>query len=164
MLFAHHHMVGLVSSVSSSLKLDHCLAPTVFVLLLLFHLGSKTYCFRPTYVNSWMLVFEYACYSFANLSVRLSFLLKGLILSLYIVIFLMEEKISLSATTEEDNMNSVSVVCLSSHVVSRIFSVTLNSSLKKKPAAVLSGPPISAHLKMKCIFECVPQCPWSGFV
>ena len=46
------------------------------------------------------------------------------------------------------------VVCTSSGLFRRIFSVTLNSSLERKSAAVLTEPAICAILKLNCNTYC----------
>ena len=57
---------------------------------------------------------------------------------------------SSSATSEEEVVTSIGVVCISSRILRRIFSVTLSSSLKRKSTAVLTGPAMCANSKLCC--------------
>ena len=57
---------------------------------------------------------------------------------------------SSSATSEEEVVNSIGVVWISSLILRRIFSVTLIYSLERKSAAVLTDPAMCAILKLNC--------------
>ena len=57
---------------------------------------------------------------------------------------------SASATSEEDFVTSMGVVCTSSRILTWIFYLTLSSNLVKKSAVVLTEPAICAILKMNC--------------
>ena len=57
---------------------------------------------------------------------------------------------SSSATSEEDVVTSISVVCTSSLILRQILSVTFNSNLERKSAALFTEPAISAILKLNC--------------
>ena len=62
----------------------------------------------------------------------------------------MKKKCSSSATSEDDIDTSMGVVCTSSRILRRIFSVTFSSNLDRKSAAVLTEPAICAILKLNC--------------
>ena len=62
----------------------------------------------------------------------------------------MKQTCSSSATSEEDVVTSMGVVCTSSWILRWIFSVTFSSYLKKKSAALLTEPAICDFLKLNC--------------
>ena len=62
----------------------------------------------------------------------------------------MKKNCSSSATSEEDVVTSMGVVCTSSLILGRILSVTFNSNRERKSAAVFTEPAICAILKLNC--------------
>ena len=65
------------------------------------------------------------------------------------------------STSEEEFVNSMGVVWISSLILRRIFSVTLSSSLERKSIAVLTDPAMCAILKLNCnTITCIPECWW----
>ena len=61
-----------------------------------------------------------------------------------------KKKCSSSATSEEDVVTSMGVVCKSSLILRRIFSVTFNSNRERKSTAVFTEPAICTVLKLNC--------------
>ena len=62
----------------------------------------------------------------------------------------LKENSSSSATSEEDVVTSMGVVCTSPRILRQIFSVTFNYIWERKSAAVLTEPAICAILKLNC--------------
>ena len=58
----------------------------------------------------------------------------------------MSKNCSSSATSEEDAVTSMGVVCTSSRILRWIFSVTFSSNLERTLAAVLTEPAIFVNL------------------
>ena len=71
---------------------------------------------------------------------------------------------SSSATSEEDVVTSMGFVFISHRILRRIFSVTFNSNLERKSAALLTEPAICVFLKLNCnTIACIPQERWNCF-
>ena len=62
----------------------------------------------------------------------------------------MKKNCSSSATSEEDVVTSMGVVCTSSLILRRILSVTFNSNRERKSAAVFTELALCAILKLNC--------------
>ena len=144
-----HHVAGPVFWASNSSELDQKLALVLFVHLPWFLLRI-TRSVSARFVNSLKLGFIVDGSSFATHSAaffaRLLSPFKCLCFSVILTIFLREEELFSVCDVWAGCATSMVVVFTSSRISRRIFSLTSNSSLKRKSAAVMTEPAI-------CVFE-----------